>query len=67
VLLLFVTFPQLSLPEPKDCIFAIRSMMRFVDASFRRGWGSVVIRGVKRVYELSRAQERRPQFGLYFL
>ena len=43
MLLLFVRFPQLTLREPKDCIFVIRSMMSLlmlrlvVDAVPRRG------------------------------
>ena len=45
MLQLFVTFPQSILPKPSDGISVIRSMMRAVDASFRRGCGSVIIQG----------------------
>ena len=58
LLWLFVTFPQSALPEPNECIFVIRSMARLVDASFRRGCGSVIIQGSNPVYQRSKAQEK---------
>ena len=45
VLLLFVMFPQLLLWEPNDCTPVIGSMMRLLDAAFRRGCGSAIILG----------------------
>ena len=51
LLWLFVTFPQSILPEPNDCIFVIRSMMRFEDAPFRSRYGLTIVQGSKRVYE----------------
>ena len=44
--------------EPKECILVIRSMACLADASFRRGCGSVIIQGVKRVYRRSKTQEQ---------
>ena len=67
MLWLFVMFPQSTLPEPSDSIFVIRSIMRSVDASFRRGCGSVIIQGGRRVYELSRAQEKRGELACFFV
>ena len=46
------------LPEPNEWIFVIRPMVRLADASFRRGYGSVIIQGAKRVYRRSLAQEK---------
>ena len=37
--------PQLTLPEPNDCIFVILSKVFFADALFRDGCGSPVNQG----------------------
>ena len=65
ILLLFVTFPQLLLWEPKDCIFVVTSMMDIVDASLRRGCGFVIIQWGKRVYEFPSAR-RRGELSYFF-
>ena len=44
--------------EPNECIFVIRSMVGLADASFRRGRGSMIIQGARRVYRLSKAREK---------
>ena len=66
MLKLFVGFPQSTLPEPNDCVFVIRSMMRFGDASFRRERDSIIIRGAKWVYEPSQAQEKESYLARFF-
>jgi len=42
---LFIMFPHLKLPQPKDCIFVIRSMAGLVDAPFRCRCGSLMAQG----------------------